>query len=1355
MRELFSENTCRWFETAVGSPTEVQRQGWEAIASGADVLISAPTGTGKTLTAFLMAIDRLNTLAERDELKDELHVLYISPLKALGNDIRENLQRPVEGLNAPIRAAVRNGDTAPSERQKMLRRPPHILITTPESLYLLLTSANGRRMLSTVRTVIIDELHAVISSRRGTHLMLSLARLDAICSRIPQKIGLSATIRPLELAANYLAGPETRIVAPSMKKESQVSVLAAAPEMTRLKEGSIWPEICREVYDISQHCRTVLVFCEGRATAEKVAHGVNALGGEGYARTHHGSISKEQRLEAERALKSGQLKVMCATSSMELGIDVGEVDRVIQVGCPQKIASAVQRLGRAGHRPGAVSYMDFYPRMRSELLLSAMTAQGMRMGEIECVEPEELCMDILAQHLVSMAVGETYTVQDALEICRRCWCYRNLTEAQLNRVLRMLAGDDEHEADRPVSPRVDYDRLSDRVSGSNYSKMLALSSGGTIPDRGMFAVMLEDGTTRLGELDEEFVFEARLGDKFLLGAFAWTILRIERDRVIVRQSSPEGAQSPFWRGDGMGRSYATGAMFGRMLREIEEAKGTGRRIELLTEWTGSEQTALNIADYLDAQLEANGCLATDRTLVLEYFTDEVGDHQMMLHCPYGGRVNQGLAILMRAMASREKDCDVRAWHDDDGVLLHITGAEIPELLLERIRPESVNDLLWKELPGTALFALLFRYNMNRALMMGVRPGGRVPLWVQRIRGAEALARAGDHPTHPLLVETLHDCMHRHIDAEGLAQLLKDIRSGRIRIVTRRVQEGKPSPMTLSLRRQVEAELMYDYYPSHSMVSGLRIEDDTQPMLSPEAEQLAQAHTGVKPPDSAEELHRKLMIEGDLLAEETQVPFEWLEKLTECGRILYIEPGRWIAMEHKELYEQALEHADSVSLGRILRRCLRYRGPMDAAGMEDRYSAAVQPVLDALLASDEIICEGGVYIHAEVYQRAQKMTVRARRRAIETVEPQSYAAFLTNWHRESGAPMERLMASMRRLQGMELPIEQWESVVLPARTSGYRPTMLNEILASGEFVWRLNSDGDKLAFYSPDAIDWDADIPRNDPSEAAQTVRNILLRRGASFSASLSSALPGESTVDVLNRMARLGDVVCDSFAPMRKAAASASSKQQLRARLTAVTGGRWELARPVRELTLPERLEAAFDRWGILCRETAALEGMRFSEALELLRRMEYTAEIRRGYFVRGLSGAQFVRARDFDRISAMLKEPEEEAVCLCAVDPAQAWGRILKHEVERSFLCVPGTAVVMRRGEVRLVLERQGAVLRSFGAQVQDYAAAAEAFRTGKLFPNLHLLTVRSFPENTGAMLEEAGFIREMRDYVLEKRRI
>ena len=403
MRALFDETTCRWFEESVGEPTAVQREGWPAIARGKNVLISAPTGTGKTLTAFLMLIDRLNALAKKGELEERVYAIYISPLKALGNDIRENLARPIEGVGAPVRIAVRNGDTPASERQKMLRHPPHILITTPESLYLLLTTAKGQRMIGTAETVIVDELHAILNGKRGTHLLVSLARLDALAQRPAQRIGLSATIRPLDVAADFLGGPETEIVAPVVTKEAELLVLCANPDP--LPGQSVWPEISREIYEAAQQYRTVLVFCEGRATAEKVASGVNALGGEGFARTHHGSMAREQRLEAEKALKAGTLKVLCATSSMELGIDVGEIDLVIQVGCPQRVASAIQRLGRAGHRPGATSLMRFYPRMNQETLLAAMTAQAMKRGLIERLSPPTMCLDILSQHLVSMAAA--------------------------------------------------------------------------------------------------------------------------------------------------------------------------------------------------------------------------------------------------------------------------------------------------------------------------------------------------------------------------------------------------------------------------------------------------------------------------------------------------------------------------------------------------------------------------------------------------------------------------------------------------------------------------------------------------------------------------------------------------------------------------------------------------------------------------------------------------------------------------------------------------------------------------------------------------------------------------------------
>ncbi len=1337
-RTLFHESTANWFESAVGQPTAVQRAGWPAIARGGNVLISAPTGTGKTLTAFLMLIDRLAALARVGKLEERVYAIYISPLKALGNDIRENLARPIEGLGAPLRVAVRNGDTTASERQKMLRHPPHILITTPESVYLLLTTANGQRMIGTADTVIVDELHAILNGKRGTHLLLSLARLDALAGRPIQRVGLSATIRPLETAADFLGGPDTAIIAPAIEKKTGVRVLAAAPGLDPLPEHSVWPEICRAIYEAAEAGRTVLVFCEGRATAEKVASGVNQLGGEGYARTHHGSVAKEQRLEAERALKAGRLKVLCATSSMELGIDVGEIDLVIQVGCPQRVASAVQRLGRAGHRPGAVSAMRFYPRMKQEMLLSAMMAEAMKRGAIETLEPPTLCLDILAQHLVSMAAAGDYTVEEALSVARSCAPYRDLTRERLEAVLRMLSGDDEHEDDRPVSPRVDYDRIHGTVRGGAYSRMLALASGGTIPDRGMYAVYLEDGTTRLGELEEEFVFEARLGDRFFLGAFAWRIVEITRDRVIVRPASGEGAQSPFWRGDGLGRGYETGALFGKMLRDMEEAHYAGRLTRHLAALTGDENAAETIASYLRDQLEAAGCLATDRTLVQEYFEDQSGEHQMMLHCPYGGRVNQGLAVLLRAAAVEKTRGDVRVWYDDDGVLLHVTGNDVPRGLLESLDPEKARSTLWREVPATAQFTISFRYNMDRALMMGVRPGGRVPLWVQRMRGAEALARASAHPDHPILAETARDVLERSIDAESLMKLLGDIRAGRVRLVER-ASGNRPSPMTLSLRRQVEAEMMYEYAPTPDAARSIALpEGEDQPAIRP-----------------AEE-HLKLMIEGDLTADETDAPYEWMSALLDTGRAAYIEPGLWIAAEQEALYDAALREEDDDALRRVLRRCLRYRGAQDAAGLATRYDlneTRVLAALEALAGEGAVVSEEGVFIHAEVYRRAQRLTLSARRRAVETAEPAAYAALLPRWQAEfAGSPRERLAAAIRRLYGLYLPVGLWEGTVLPARTSAYREAMLDELLSAGEAVWRLSDDGARLAFFPADQVDWDAEPPARDSSEEAARVRALLMKRGASFTYALTAALHGLPVREVLKRMALAGDVVCDSLAPLRTPAPSASAKRRVRARMAQTDGGRWELARPMLGEDLSARLDRAFDRWAILCRETASAEGLAFSEALTLLRRMEYTGEARRGYFVRGLSGAQFVRAKDFDRISEGLRRPEAGCLCLCAADPAQAWGRILPldRSGEEAFLCVPGTVVVLEAGRLALIAERQGAVLRAPRANEAAVTALAAAFRAGKIYPHLRILTVKDYPAALVPWLEGAGFIREMRDYVL-----
>jgi len=571
--KLFSQPTADWFSDTFGMPTRVQEEAWAAIAKDKDVLVSAPTGTGKTLSAFLIFIDRLNALAAGGDLKEELYLLYVSPLKSLAGDIRENLRRPLDGIpkkagQPEIVAAMRTGDTPQKERQRMIKHPPHILITTPESLYLMLTSKGGQEILRTVRAVILDELHAMIDTKRGAHLMLSIARLEKLSGRKLQRIGLSATIEPLELAAEYLS-PESAVIAapPPMKKQVKIEIVGTVPFGEKRKDP-LWEELAKIVYEQCLSYKSVIAFSEGRRYAEKLAYYVNLLGGEDFARVHHGSLSKEQRMEAEEALRKGKLRLLCATSSMELGIDVGEIDRVLQIGCPRTVSSTMQRLGRAGHNPGKVSVMTMYPRTAPESVYCGITAEIARQGGVEHAAPPAMCLDILAQHLVSMAVGDGYSVDDVMGILCRAYPFRRVTKEDVRAVLRMLAGDYEHSREIPVRPRILYDRIHDRVTGDNYSRMLAVAAGGTIPDKGLYTAKTEDGV-KLGELDGEFVYESQIGDRFLLGAFAWRIMRQDKDTVYVAPAQVEGARLPFWKGEIKGRALRTSRAFGRIMRELE------------------------------------------------------------------------------------------------------------------------------------------------------------------------------------------------------------------------------------------------------------------------------------------------------------------------------------------------------------------------------------------------------------------------------------------------------------------------------------------------------------------------------------------------------------------------------------------------------------------------------------------------------------------------------------------------------------------------------------------------------------------------------------------------------------------
>lgn len=724
---LFTQPTAEWFLKTYGEPTEVQKEAWPAIAGDRPVLVSAPTGTGKTLSAFLVFIDRLYGQAMRGTLQEGVQLIYVSPLKSLAADIRENLQRPLDGIadGAAARAisvGIRIGDTPQKERRYMAKHPPHILITTPESLFLMLTSGTGRSVLESAQAVVIDELHALIDTKRGAHLLLSVARLEALCGHPLQRIGLSATIEPLELAAQWLSPEPSVIVAPKMRKAIEIRVSGSEPQTGRSRDP-IWEQLAQKVYERCQQSRSVIAFSEGRRYAEKLAYYVNQIAGKDFALVHHGSLSKEQRQAAEQRLREGKLRLLCATSSMELGIDVGEVDEVLQIGCPRTVSSTMQRLGRSGHGPGRVSVMYMYPRTAPEGLYCGMTAALARSGSVEEANPPRQCLDVLAQHLVSMAAGSTqsgqsayaYSLDDVMAILRRAWPFSGVDRETVKSLLCMLAGDDEHRREIPVRPRVLYDRIHELVWPDPYSRLLAVSAGGTIPDRGMYAAKTPEGV-KVGELDEEFVYESRVGDRFLLGSFGWKIVGQDKDTVFVEPASAASARLPFWHGEIRGRGKKTGIAFGKMLGALEKAQNRGGEA-LLSALAGlglDDAAAQNAADFLNRQIAATGCLPGDKTVLVEYFRDHAGNGQMMVHCLFGRRINAPLALLARHAAVERFGQNVGVVDEENGILLYAYGKErIPEGILQSIDPGSVRKVLEAALLQTPVFNMTFRYNAAR------------------------------------------------------------------------------------------------------------------------------------------------------------------------------------------------------------------------------------------------------------------------------------------------------------------------------------------------------------------------------------------------------------------------------------------------------------------------------------------------------------------------------------------------------------------------------------------------------------------------------------------------------------------
>ena len=1393
----FLPATESWFRKTFGEPTKIQREAWPAIADGKHVLVSAPTGTGKTLSAFLVFIDQLGGLAERGELKEELYVIYVSPLKSLAGDIRENLRKPLEGIGAEapgeskaesrpgnpsigqIQAAIRTGDTPQKERQRMVKHPPHILIITPESLYLMLTSKSGRQVLKTAKAIILDEIHALIDTKRGAHLMLSVARLDKLCGRRLQRIGLSATIEPLELAAAYLSPEPAVICAPSMDKQVDIQVIGTAPAVGRRKDP-VWEELGMAVYRQCLSCKSVIAFSEGRRYVEKLAYYVNLLGGDGFARVHHGSLSKEQRDEVERDLREGRLRLLCATSSMELGIDVGDVEQVLQVGCPRTISSTMQRLGRAGHNPGRVSVMYMYPRTAPESVYCGMTAQVARRGGVERANPPRMCLDVLAQHLVSMASGESYSIDDVMDVLERSYPFYQVTRKDVEDVLAMLAGDYEHSREIPVRPRILYDRIHGRVAGDVYSRMLATAAGGTIPDKGMYAAKTEDGV-KLGELDEEFVYESRIGDRFMLGSFGWRVVRQDKDSVIVTQAPAEGARLPFWKGETKGRDLRTSLAFGRILGELEKACRDGELEKALEKLGLDESASVHASGFITRQIQATEGLPDDRTIVVEHFKDSTGSHQVMVHALFGRRVNGPLSLVLRHIIRNTMGMDVGSVDEEDGFLLYPYGREqLPEGLLFQINPDQVRPVLEAILPDTPLFGMTFRYNAARALMMGMKRNGRQPLWMQRLKSTEMLSSLMDQPDHPLIRETKRECLEHQWDISGVMEILARIRSGFITV--REIWLDVPSPMSLPFQWQAEAEEMYEYSPVTPKIRQTVQEDLKKALLKPTPEELSRGWSRRKMPENEEELHSLLMMEGDLEAGELDIPADWLEALARQGLACYVEPGIWIAAEHEDEYMRALQQQDEEAAMHIVRRMLYYRGGQTAVDVRERYFLSeemTEALLDKLCRCKKAVEDQGVYYHEKLYERAREGHIRSLRSQTATQPASHYAALMAARAVTHSTAEEQLREAVEKGCRKPCPVRFWENVYFARRVERYGASLLDRLLAQGDYFWRMSPEG-TLCFCSYEDIDWEASAG----VEAAGLKGDELLmyqelrRRGASFLKFLTKIPKEGSAQEVLLSLAEKGLVCADSFVPVRQwqnqdKVKKAAVRQRVNTRVMALSAGRWDIVRPVRKYGPEEWLEQFFDENMILCRETfrksvqavsdspyvqTGEDGKKWewswAQALEILRIWEYTGRIRRGYFVEGMSGAQFVRGEDYDAVTGALREPDDHTVWLNGTDPALVWGKVLELPEKCGFLAVAGTAVALKAGKLAAVMERQGRVLRICDAEDMKEVMAefVRAFKQGAIYPEQKRLVLKEDPAEAAEALQHAGYMREMKDYVIYK---
>ncbi len=1352
--DIFGPETRAWFEQNFAAPTPAQEQGWPAIARGGHVLIQAPTGSGKTLAAFLSAIDRLTA-----EPGQGLRVLYVSPLKALNYDVERNLRGPLAGLRSELRVAVRTGDTPQKERAAMLREPPDILITTPESLFLLLTS-RARELLRSVETLILDEVHAVAGTKRGAHLALSVERLEALTERPPQRIALSATQRPLEEIGRFVSGGrEIELVDAGVAKELDLEVVVPVEDMrepggeTR-EEGwetrSIWPSIYPALVDLVRAHRSTIVFVNNRRLAERLALRLNEAAEDDIARAHHGSLAREQRTQIEEDLKAGRIPCLVATSSLELGIDMGAVDLVIQVESPKSVARGLQRIGRSGHSLGEVSRGRIFPKFRADLLESAVVAQRMRAGLIEETQIPRNPLDVLAQQVVAICADEEIEVAELHRLVRRAYPFADLSRAQLENVLDMLAGRYPSDEFAELRPRIVWDRTAGVVRGRPGARRLAVTNAGTIPDRGLFGVFIAgDSGSRVGELDEEMVYEARAGQVIVLGASSWRIEEITRDRVLVSPAPGVPGVVPFWKGEGVGRPYELGEAIGRFARELLAARDP--KVPDL-----DERAERNLVAFLREQERATGALPSDRTVVVERFRDEIGDWRLCILTPFGARVHAPWAMAVAARLRESLGLEVQSIWSDDGIAFHLPDADSPpatDLLV--LDPDELEELVLAEVGQTALFGARFRENAARALLIPRRrPGERTPLWQQRLKAQGLLQVARKYASFPIVLETYRECLQDVFDLPALKRLLGRLRARELDLVD--VETASASPFASSLLFDYIATYMYedDTPPAERRAQALSLDRDLlrellgqeelRELLDPTA--LAEVEASLRPfPRDSEALHDLLRLRGDLsVGEFDESHAAILEAERRAIRVRIAGDERLAAAEDAGRYRDALgivppSGLPSVflepvpdALRSLVARWGRGRGPFTTAEASAWFGVDVEEELRELEREEKLVRgelrPGGSereWCDPDVLRRLRRASLAALRREVEPVEQAALGRFLPSWH-----GIDR-RASLREalipLQALALPVALWEAEVLPRRVPDYRPEQLDQLCASGELVW-AGAGLDRVAvFFRDDASLLGRPAAATIPEGEAHDAIRAALAGVALFWDGLLSAtgLDAETALPALWDLVWSGEVTNDSWAPLRaerryqppRPDRRARRFSRARAHRPTATQGRWSLAAELFARGEPDRralAELLLERHGIVTRDAVRAEGIPggYSAVYAEMRALETLGSCRRGYFVEGLGGAQFALGGAVERLRELRPREgdEPEPLVLAAADPAQPYGAVLpwpKRAGARAAR-VAGAHVVLLGGEPALFVERGGRSLVPLREPDEDWLRPA-----------------------------------------------